>query len=231
MPMPTAGTRAGLPSGTLDVAVACADSDWPYRKWLQQDDSLRVRQVPPPYGELHAAPCQVVLLRSRELRRDLPRLLDAMGDHVLPVLLVCPVPDARQIAAAFRLGATSCLTDGEYRGWILKNALRNTAAGHTHLSPVTAAALTRGERKGGGTWPGSTLSPRERQIMDLLTRGCRTTEIAQRLCLAAKTVRNNLSAIYAKLGVSGRTEAVLLWLDAGPEPGPQPARVSPRQLA
>lgn len=48
------------------------------------------------------------------------------------------------------------------------------------------------------------LSPREREIAALVATGCSNAEIGRRLFLAEKTVRNNLTAILAKLGVSSR---------------------------
>jgi DNA-binding CsgD family transcriptional regulator len=52
----------------------------------------------------------------------------------------------------------------------------------------------------------STLSPREREIVELVAKGRTNKEIAATLFLAEKTVENNLSRIYAKLGVRSRTE-------------------------
>jgi DNA-binding CsgD family transcriptional regulator len=60
----------------------------------------------------------------------------------------------------------------------------------------------------------SQLSPREREIMELLSTGLGAQEIGLRLRLSEKTVRNNLSNIYAKLDVRGSMEAVLKWLGA-----------------
>lgn len=51
--------------------------------------------------------------------------------------------------------------------------------------------------------------------MDLLASDLRIAEIGQQLSLSVKTVRNYVSSIYVKLGVSGRTAAVLLWLGIG----------------
>jgi DNA-binding NarL/FixJ family response regulator len=58
------------------------------------------------------------------------------------------------------------------------------------------------------------LSPREQQIMELLSTGLGAQEIGLRLRLREKTVRNNLSNIYAKLDARGSTDAVLRWLGA-----------------
>jgi DNA-binding NarL/FixJ family response regulator len=93
--------------------------------------------------------------------------------------------------------------------------------GHTYLSPAACAALRE------GVWRMPTgdeamerlralLSPRERQIMELLSTGLGAQEIGLRLRLSEKTVRNNLSNIYAKLDARGSTDAVLRWLGAAP---------------
>ena len=52
------------------------------------------------------------------------------------------------------------------------------------------------------------LTTRERQVLQLLTSGLSTTAIAERLGLAPKTVTNHAAAVFAKLGVSSRAEAV-----------------------
>ena len=52
------------------------------------------------------------------------------------------------------------------------------------------------------------LTTRERQVLQLLTSGLSTTAVAERLGLAPKTVTNHAAAVFAKLGVSSRAEAV-----------------------
>ncbi|MEU1517536.1 response regulator transcription factor [Streptomyces sp. NPDC005811] len=211
--------RSTRASGVIDVIVACDDQDWPYRRWLQQNDTVRLREIQRPFADAQAGPGQVVLLRSHKVRSDIAQLLGVTGERPLPILLISQVTDGREVPTAFRLGVHGCLVEGDYQGWTLKNALWSTAAGHTHLSPVAAATLAQAGASAGpdGTdsWRAEVLSPRERQIMGLLTQGCRTTEIGHRLSISTKTVRNNLSTIYTKLGVFSRTEAVIMWLDAG----------------
>lgn len=53
------------------------------------------------------------------------------------------------------------------------------------------------------------LTPRERQIFELLVRQYDTLEIAKRLNITAKTVRNHISNVIQKLGVKGRSQAIL----------------------
>ena len=59
------------------------------------------------------------------------------------------------------------------------------------------------------------LTLREREILELLAQGHRNSEIAQKLFLAPKTVRNYISNIFSKLGVHSRGEAIVLAREAG----------------
>jgi RNA polymerase sigma factor (sigma-70 family) len=56
------------------------------------------------------------------------------------------------------------------------------------------------------------LSPREREILDLLAKGYRYKEIADALAISFETVRSHLKNIYEKLHVHSRTEAVVKYL-------------------
>ncbi len=59
------------------------------------------------------------------------------------------------------------------------------------------------------------LSPREREILSLLSRGASNKEIADRVCLAEGTVKNHVTNILAKLDVRDRTQAALRARDLG----------------
>ncbi|WP_144289851.1 alpha/beta fold hydrolase [Ideonella sp. A 288] len=56
---------------------------------------------------------------------------------------------------------------------------------------------------------GRAFTPRERELLTLVARGCDNLQIAAQLGLAEKTVRNALSSLYTRLGVDGRTHAVV----------------------
>jgi DNA-binding NarL/FixJ family response regulator len=58
----------------------------------------------------------------------------------------------------------------------------------------------------------ASLSKRESEVMDLIARGESNGQIAQRLFLSEKTVKNHVNRIYAKLGVDSRVTAIGLWL-------------------
>jgi DNA-binding NarL/FixJ family response regulator len=59
------------------------------------------------------------------------------------------------------------------------------------------------------------LTERERGVLRLLARGLSNADIAERLHLTEGTVRNYVSAVFAKLGVTDRTQAALLALRHG----------------
>jgi DNA-binding NarL/FixJ family response regulator len=59
------------------------------------------------------------------------------------------------------------------------------------------------------------LTPRERDVLELLAIGCRNHEIARRLTLSEKTVRNHVSQVLLKLRVPDRTAAALRAREAG----------------
>jgi len=53
------------------------------------------------------------------------------------------------------------------------------------------------------------LTPREKQIFEMLIKNDNTNEIALKLNISEKTVRNHISNVICKLGVSSRTQAIL----------------------
>ncbi|MEU9959420.1 LuxR C-terminal-related transcriptional regulator [Streptomyces sp. NPDC050982] len=214
------------PSRKLTVVLARADGDgdWPYEDWPVADDPYvsRVLSVSPPYRAFRESPLEgaadVVVLRCQDPSADLAELSKAMGAMSAPVVVVSPVRDTETVVEVFQGGA-GYLVDGDYCTTMLSAAAVAAVVGHTYLSPTACTAL----REAAGRMPAggegterlrSTLSPREREIMELLSTGLCAQEIGPRLGLSEKTVRNNLSNIYAKLDARGSTEAVLKWLGA-----------------
>jgi DNA-binding NarL/FixJ family response regulator len=215
----------------LCVGIACAEGEWPHEGWPGPDDPYvgRVLRVDPPYRELREeGAADVVVLRCEDPATAFPVLLEAMGSTSVPVIVVSPRRDTGTVVEVFRGGA-GYLVEGDYCTCMLASAVMAATIGHTYLSPVACAALREGAQRVSGEGKGSTsvtgaamerlrslLSPRERQIMELLSTGLGAHEIGLRLRLSEKTVRNNLSNIYAKLDARGCTDAVLRWLGATP---------------
>ncbi|MDX2697197.1 response regulator transcription factor [Streptomyces ipomoeae] len=214
------GSASATPSRGLSVALACAQGAWPHHDWPAPDDPYvrRVLHLTPPYRGLQDSGADVVVLRCEDPSVSFAELLKAMGDMSAPVIVVTPRRDSEAVVEAFRGGA-GYLVEGDYCTCMLSSAVMAATVGHTYLSPTACAAL----RDAAQGMPGNgqateqlraLLSPRERQIMELLSTGLGAQEIGLRLTLSEKTVRNNLSNIYAKLDVRGSTEAVLRWLGA-----------------
>jgi len=210
-------------SERLSVALACAEgARWPLADWPAPDDSYvgRVWRAAPPYRELAGVPLDAVLLSCREPSDALPELKSALAGRGVPVIVVSGRRDAETVVEVFRGGA-GYLVDGDYCACMLSSAVMAATVGHTYLSPAACVALRKAAREkpvGGGAVESlrALLSPRERQIMELLSTGLGAQEISLRLRLSEKTVRNNLSNIYAKLDARGGTDAVLRWLGATP---------------
>ena len=101
-------------------------------------------------------------------------------------------------------------------GYILKDddyvsrigaIIRDLADGEIYLSPQAYAALAQATRIG-GEGKKQLLSERETEILRLAKRGLPNPQIAQSLHISPGTVRNHLSAIYRKLDVHSRHEAL-----------------------
>jgi DNA-binding NarL/FixJ family response regulator len=130
------------------------------------------------------------------------------------VLMVTMLDDDGSVFAAMRAGARGYVLKGAEHAEIVR-AIRAVAEGEAIFSPAIAGRMTEyfaGLRPAVPELvPG--LTAREGEILELLTAGLRNAEIAQRLFLSTKTVRNNVSNIMAKLQVADRTQAVVRVLE------------------
>ncbi|MBN1093341.1 response regulator transcription factor [Blastococcus sp. TML/M2B] len=130
------------------------------------------------------------------------------------VLVLTMVENDDAVAAALHAGARGYLVKGASRAQI-RRALEAVADGETILGRGTAGALARLTANGDALSAFPTLTDREREVLGQLAAGLSNGEIAARLFLSDKTVRNVVSAIFGKLEVSSRAEAVARARDAG----------------
>jgi DNA-binding NarL/FixJ family response regulator len=174
-------------------------------------DSVVVRQPAELVGG-DGAGVNLVVLTTPDTVTDLAALA-VLPRPRPPVLAVTPAIGPGEVLTVLRSGVRSILVDGQYTRSDLLDAVRATAAGHSRLSPGPLAAVVDHLQAGFGVEPARpVLTPRELDIMRLLVTGEANPAIARRLALAEKTVRNSVSQIYLKLGVSGRGEAVVWWM-------------------
>lgn len=128
-------------------------------------------------------------------------------------VLVLTTYDADEwVFDAIRAGAAGYLlkdTPAEH----LAEAIRGTAAGRSYVDPAVAGRLlahAAGVAAAPETALTQDLSEREREVLGLLARGLSNAEIARRLFLSEGTVRNYMTGIFAKLGVTDRTQAAVI---------------------
>jgi DNA-binding NarL/FixJ family response regulator len=97
-------------------------------------------------------------------------------------------------------------------------AIRAVARGEALFGPAIAARLVTfftSHRADAPPQAFPELTGREREILDLIAQGHNNLEIANRLVLSPKTVRNHVSNIFSKLQVVDRAEAIIRARDAG----------------
>jgi two-component system, NarL family, response regulator DevR len=98
----------------------------------------------------------------------------------------------------------------QIRGTELVDAIRKVASGQSLLDPnVTARVLERLRTGSAEDKKLEGLTDQERRILDLLAEGLTNREIADRMYLAEKTVKNYVSNLLAKMGMQRRTEAAV----------------------
>ncbi|MGG2461194.1 response regulator transcription factor [Streptomyces sp. RGM 3693] len=143
----------------------------------------------------------------RELRARVPELA---------CLMLTSFDDDEALFDAIMAGAAGYVLK-QIDGTALVHAVRTVAAGQSMLDPRTATRVM--ERLRGPSRDQAAeaepseldrLSPREREVLDLIGEGLTNRQIADRLFLAEKTVKNRVSAILSKLGVGRRVQAAMV---------------------
>jgi two-component system response regulator DevR len=127
------------------------------------------------------------------------------------VLMVTSVADATLVDAAIRAGAHGYLLK-EIDGRGLVNAIRDVAAGKSILDPaITARVIQLLKSTGPERNALAVLSPQENRVLGLIADGFTNKEVASKLELSEKTVKNYLSTIFEKLHVTRRAEAAVIY--------------------
>jgi DNA-binding NarL/FixJ family response regulator len=144
------------------------------------------------------------------------RSIIQMSPHI-GILVVTMFADDASVFAAMRAGARGYLLKGAKHAEMLR-AIRAVGSGEAIFSPAIAVRLMDffgAMRPQAGPQIFPELSDREREILGLIAHGYKNAEIAERLVLSAKTVRNHVTNILSKLQVADRAEAIVRARDAG----------------
>ena len=187
----TADTAVAGEAATGDEVIALAER-------LQPDVILMDLKMPGPNGI------------------EATRRILAASPHIA-VLVVTMYEDDGSVFAAMRAGARGYLLKGADEDEMLR-AIRGVARGEAIFGPAVARRLLRFFAAPELSAPPPAfpeLTEREREILDLLAQGRANPEIAERLYLSPKTVRNHVSNIFGKLQVADRAQAIVRAREAG----------------
>ncbi len=137
------------------------------------------------------------------------------------IVMVTMLEDDAYIFNAMRAGA---------RGYVLKGAqpkelvdtIRAVASGQALFGPAIATRMMRFFSEQGERFESSLpedafpeLTPRELEVLELIAEGYKNSQIAEKLVISDKTVRNHITNIFSKLQVADRAQAIIKARDAG----------------
>jgi DNA-binding NarL/FixJ family response regulator len=122
-------------------------------------------------------------------------------------LMLTSFGDDEALFDAIMAGASGYVLK-QIRGIDLVGAVRTVASGASLLDPEAASRVMRRLRdQAAQADPLAGLTPQERRILELIGQGLTNRQIGERMYLAEKTVKNYVSALFAKLGMERRTQA------------------------
>jgi DNA-binding NarL/FixJ family response regulator len=131
------------------------------------------------------------------------------------VLMLTMFDDDDSVFAAMRAGARGYVLKGAQQDEIVR-AIHSVAAGEAIFGPgIARRVLGLVSAPPPAGVPFEALTSREREVLDLIAAGVRNAEIARHMSVAPKTVANHISAIFNKLQVADRSQAIVLARDAG----------------
>ncbi|MEZ4496012.1 MAG: response regulator transcription factor [Thermomicrobiales bacterium] len=135
------------------------------------------------------------------------------------VVVIAPIEAPDDVVRVIRAGANGYLTRSSSVDDVAR-AIETVETGGSWIAPELTPVVMAEYRK--LAWPDSgsrrmngELSARDREFLQLLASGQNNQQISEKTGLAASTVKNNLSALFRKLGVRDRTQAVIYAIENG----------------
>jgi DNA-binding NarL/FixJ family response regulator len=206
-----------MPSAPLagDIAVMIVDDHEVVRRGIAEVvDRAEGMTVVAEAASVREGIQRATLVRPQVMLVDL-QLPDGTGIDILRAVasdlpgtravVLTSFDDDDALAAALAAGAAAYLLKSVH-GAEIAQVIRSVAAGRTLLDERT---LTR--RRAGHDDPGADLTPSERKVVDLIGEGMSNREIADRLGVSEKTVKNHVTSVLAKMGLQRRTQ-VTAWI-------------------
>jgi two-component system, NarL family, response regulator LiaR len=133
------------------------------------------------------------------------------------VLVLTTYNDDEWVFNAIQAGASGYLLKDTPRDELIK-AIRGTIAGKSYVDPSIAGKVLEqvsSQQTHQTALLTGKLTEREVEVLKLIAKGLSNTDISERLFLSEGTVRNHVSSILAKLGVSDRTQAAVIAIQYG----------------
>ena len=142
------------------------------------------------------------------------RILEA--DPTVGILIVTMSEDDESLFAAMRAGARGYIPKDAERGEIL-SAIRAAAVGEAVFGASIARRVAEffAAPRSPAAEPFPDLTERENEILELIAQGRSNGDIAGRLGIASKTVRNHVANVFNKLQVADRSQAIVRAREAG----------------
>jgi DNA-binding NarL/FixJ family response regulator len=185
------GLRRSLESVGLTVVAEAADGEEAVRLAGEHlPDVVLMDVTMPNLGGVEAA---------RAIRATLPDVR---------VVMLTMHADDDVIASAIRAGADGYLVK-DCSIEEVADVVRRVAGGQTALTPALAASMLSEVQALARAPQSDPVTKREEEVLQLIADGCSTPEVAERLYISQKTVKNHLASIYQKLDARDRTQAVL----------------------
>lgn len=135
----------------------------------------------------------------------------------IKILVLTTYADDEWVLDAIHSGASGYLLKDTPRDELIK-AMRGTVSGKTYIDPSVAGKILD-DASSSQTQPATLitdkLTDREIDVLCLVAKGFSNSDIADRLFLSEGTVRNHMSSIFGKLGVSDRTQAAIIAIQHG----------------
>ena len=144
------------------------------------------------------------------------RRIHRTSPHIA-LLVITMFADDTSVFPAIRAGASGYLLKDADQAELVR-AIQTVAAGGVIFSPGIARRVLQFLAEPPSNAPPQAfdeLTPREREILELVAQGYRNAEIAEQLVLSPKTVSNHVSNVLLKLQAADRTQLMLLALEAG----------------
>jgi PAS domain S-box-containing protein len=162
--------------------------------------------------EAFGHPCREIL--AGKGARGTPRCVT--GCDVAPMLIVDGLDQTFEMQTRTKAGdarwlniTAFAITDGQGGGPFIVHVLRDVTRSK-HLHKLVRERIARAPQAGAGgpPTPAGSLTPRELDVLRLMTAGLGTAATAERLRVSRATIRNHVQNIFGKLGVHTRLEAV-----------------------